>query len=228
MFKSNQENIVQFTLPYQPYAFKDTERAIEIPWGLSCLRSDEVVLDVGYAYAEPRYINEITNLPLKDLYGYDIVVNEGISPKIKKYQGDLRKIECFSDSFFDSILCISTIEHVGFNNDVYFKEDKFIKSYDDDLIAIVELTKILKSHGKLIITVPFGKRVDYEWFIQYDSNRLHRLINRSSCYVHQLDFFIYENHGWSLCKEIDLADIEYKSNEAPAAAGLACLLLKKK
>ncbi len=220
-------NISVFKLPYEPYAFNDTERAVEIPWALSCLRENEVVLDVGYAYAEPRYINELCNLPLKELHGVDYVLNDKINKRMLKARTDIRKIDCYSPNFFDSILCISTIEHVGFKNDIYFEEERFTKHPDDDLIVLRELTKVLKRGGKLVITVPYGQNVDYDWFMQYDEDRLKRLRKHSHCKVIQLDYFIFKRHGWHYSSPDELKHIEYKGNGAPAAAGLACLLLSK-
>lgn len=216
-----------FQLPYQPYAYQDTERAIEIPWALSCIGNEEIVLDVGYAFAEPRYLNELCNLQLKELHGVDYVLNENVNSKMRKSLSDIRRIECFSDSYFDTILCVSTIEHVGFDNSIYFKENNYNKSLDDDLKVIQELVKILKKGGRLVITIPFGKKIDYGWFMQYDIKRLNRLINHSGCTVNRLEYFIYKNDGWYKAETDQLINIEYKSNNAPAAAGIACLLLIK-
>ena len=217
----------QFKLPFEPFGLNDTERAIEIPWALSCIRTDEKVLDIGYAYAEPRYMDELLKLPLVELWGVDYVMKDEY-PSMKKVKADFRDLSLLPRNFFDTILCVSTIEHVGFNNDIYFKEPNFVKDPDADLVAVAEMVKTLKPKGKLIITVPFGKLVDYGWFMQYDSMRITRLISHSKCYVVEFDFFIYKNHGWNKCKEAELAEIEYKSNDAPAAAGLCCAMLVKK
>jgi hypothetical protein len=222
------KDIAHFRLPYQPFGYQDTERAIEIPWSLSIVRTNDVVLDVGYAYAEPRYLNELCNLPLKELHGIDYVLNDQLNPKIRKAKCDIRNIDCYSPAYFDTILCVSTIEHVGFDNNVYFTEEHFQKNIDDDLLVVQGLVKLLKKNGRLVITVPFGRLVDYGWFMQYDGSRLNRLIEFSKCRVGVLEYFIYKNDGWYNSSAEELASVEYKGNDAPAAAGIACLLLIKK
>lgn len=217
-----------FKLPYQPYGFKETERVIEIPWALSCIESnDQRVLDVGYAFAEDRYLNELVNLNLDELHGVDYVLNEHRSAKILKKQADLRTMDCYPENYFDVILCVSTIEHVGHNNDVYFEEKGFERDFDGDLKALRNLAKILKPKGKLVISVPYGKKVDYNWFVQYDEGHLNRLLKFQGLKTLKKDLFVYRNRGWSSAEEGDLRKIEYKGNEAPAAAGLACVLMQK-
>ena len=53
-----------FRLPSQCYGSGETERAVEVPWALSCVDAsrDRRVLDVGYAYAEPLYLDRLISL----------------------------------------------------------------------------------------------------------------------------------------------------------------------
>lgn len=221
-------NLNLFKLPYQPYGSGDTERAIEIPWTLACIsESDQRVLDVGYAFAEDRYLKELVNLNIPELYGVDYVLTEDGYPKIIKKQADLKISSGFPAEFFDLILAVSVIEHIGHNNDIYFKEAEFQKDFDGDINALRNLTFSLKKGGKVAITVPYGRKVDYGWFVHYDRDFLQRLINSSGCELLKKDLFIYKNGGWFYSTEEELEDIEYKSNEAPAAAGLACILIRK-
>ena len=99
-----------FKLPYQPYSIGDTERGVEIPWTLSCIqRTDKRVLDVGYAFAEERYLKELVGLDVPELYGVDYVLNDSAPSKIIKKKADLREMDCFSEGFFDCILAVIPI-----------------------------------------------------------------------------------------------------------------------
>ena len=205
-----------------PFGKGESERYIEIPWALSKYSNEQTVLDIGYANAEERYIKSLLSLKIPDLHGLDI--SERKIEGLISHVGDIRKTN-FENNYFDLIFCISTIEHIGRDNSVY--KANFTEDLDKgDLNALKEIFRITKIDGKIVITVPFGKFFNYGWFIQYDENRLNKLLNSCPFKILEKEFFIYEN-GWHKCDKNDLKDILYRDNNAPAAAGLVCLLLKK-
>lgn len=210
-----------FQLPPGPFGVGDTERCIEIPWAFSCYRCEKRVLDIGYANAEDRYLNGLLSLGISQLYGLDRITKDikGIIP----VAGDIRKTD-FPDEFFDFVFCISTIEHVGRDNTIYLHAKDQIDDLGD-FKAIGEISRLTRKGGRIVLTLPYGKFCDYGWFIQYDKNRLERLIKASRCKILQQDFFIYKE-GWHTCNQNALMDIMYKDNGASAAAGLACILLE--
>ncbi len=211
-----------FRLPYEPFGFGDTERCIEIPWAVSCFQEERRVLDVGYANAEDRYLRELVALRIPELYGLDRAKKDiaGIIPVI----GDIRKTG-FPEGFFDLVFCISTIEHVGRDNSIYFA-DKDPADEQGDFAAMKELSRITRKRGRIAITVPYGRYHDYGWFIQYDRARLKMLTEASDCKILRQSYFIYED-GWRSCPGEGLKGVLYKDNDAPAAAGLACVLLQR-
>lgn len=211
-----------FELPYEPFGPGDTERCIEIPWAVSCYDGEETVLDVGYVNSEDRYLSELTSLKIPHLYGIDMVRKdvEGLTSVV----GDVRKTD-FPDYFFDLIFCISTIEHIGRDNTIYCDG----RSKDDDngdLHTMKELGRITKSGGKIVITAPYGEFHDYGWFINYDEARWKLLKEASECRVIGENFYIY-NKGWRKTEKSLVKGVLYEDNNAPAAAGLACMLLIK-
>jgi O-antigen chain-terminating methyltransferase len=211
-----------FELPCQPFGAGDTERCIEIPWAISCYGGEERVLDVGYANAENRYLKELLSLSVPELYGLDVVSKDvdGIIP----IKGDIRRTS-FPDNFFDLILCISTIEHIGKDNSIYF-EDYNNADARGDYNAIKEMRRITKKGGRIVLTVPYGKLHDYGWFTHYDDRRWNDLIRFSGCRRLREDFFIYDD-GWYKTDKASLKTVLYNDNDAPAAAGLVCAILKK-
>lgn len=211
-----------FELPYEPYGVGDTERCIEIPWAVSCYHGEKTVLDVGYANAEERYIKELLSQKIPHLYGLDMVKKdlEGLTSIV----GDVRKTD-FPDGYFDLIFCISTIEHIGRDNTIYC-HGRSIDDDQGDLRAIEELCRITKAGGKIVVTAPYGKFHDYGWFINYDEVRWKRLKEVSGCRALSEKFYVYQN-GWYKTEERRLKGTLYRDNNAPAAAGLACMLLRK-
>ena len=109
-----------FQLPEEPFAVGTTERSVEVPWALSCIGDAHSVLDVGYAYAEGVYLEKITNMNIPELHGVDasppLVRTIKYWKKIIKCQADIRNELPYPDNYFDVILCISTIEHIGYDN----------------------------------------------------------------------------------------------------------------
>lgn len=210
-----------FTITEDHYGMNDTERCIEIPWSMSCYNGAKRVLDIGYANAEERYLKEIFKLKIPELYGLDMVKRD--IKGIIGCQGDIRKTS-FENNFFDFIFCISTIEHIGMDNSIYFEDTEY-SSYGD-FEAIKEMARILKKNGEIVLTVPYGKFNDYKWFIHYDEQRWRDLIKQSKCKVVYEDYFLYDE-GWNKVDKNVLKNVLYKDNNAPAAAGLACCLLRK-
>jgi O-antigen chain-terminating methyltransferase len=211
-----------FELPYEPYGVGDTERCIEIPWALSCYRGEEMVLDVGFAHAEERFLKELLALGIPQLHGIDLVKKK--MDKIDSVMGDIRSTP-FRSGSFDLVLCISTIEHIGKDNSRYWKGSCEADNAGD-IAAARELCRIMKNGGRIVLTAPYGMFRDYGWFIQYDEIRWQELIRASGCRVIREDFFKYDG-GWRRCHKSALEDVLYQEKGAAAAVGLVCTLLEK-
>ena len=92
------------------------ERAIEIPWCLARYAGERRVLDAGYAFAEPAYLAGLTALGAGELTGVDLSASE--VPGLRSVVADVRQLP-FPDGSFDLAFCISTLEHVGRDNEIY-------------------------------------------------------------------------------------------------------------
>jgi O-antigen chain-terminating methyltransferase len=99
-------------------------------------------------------------------------------------------------------------------------------SLPPDAEALVEMFRILKPDGKLVVTVPFGKFVDYGWFIHYDLQAVSTFFQAiPSAKIHR-EYFKYMEAGWMPCTAAALVDTSYRDRGAPAA-GLACFEITK-
>lgn len=212
-----------FTIPLKGnFGTGDSERCIEIPWSLYLYAGESTVLDVGYAHAEKRYISELLSLKIPHLHGIDLVEKniEGIIP----HTMDIRKTG-FKDNFFDMVLCISTLEHIGRDISRYTHDTREIQG-NGDFEALTEIVRITKNNGKIVLTVPYGKEADYGWQINYNDRRFQKLLTTVPLQIVIEEYFIYSD-GWKKCDKKSLEKVEYMDNNAQAAAGLACVLLKK-
>jgi hypothetical protein len=124
------------------------ERPIEIPWCLARYAGEERVLDVGYAFAEPMYLEGLTALGVPDLVGVDLV--EVAVPGLRSVQADLRSLP-FRDGEFGLAIAISTLEHVGRDNTQYGLGEE----HDDSLDAA--LRELRRVSERLLVTVPTGE-----------------------------------------------------------------------
>jgi SAM-dependent methyltransferase len=214
-----------------PYGFGKTERVIEIPWALSKYNGGQRVLEVGCSFASenPEYIEGLLSLDIPELNGIDISSVD--APGFIKKTADIRE-SGYETGFFDFILCISTLEHVGRDNAKHYKPIAELShdrpsSLPPDAEALVEMFRILKANGKLIVTVPFGRFADYGWFIHYDLQAISTLFQSIPLARIQGEYFKYMGVGWAPCTAAALADTSYRDSGAPAAAGLACFEITK-
>ena len=123
------------------------ERPIEIPWCLARIRPGERVLDVGYAFAEPAYLEGLADLG--DVTGVDLVSRE--VPGVTSVEADLRQLP-FADAEFDVAIVISTLEHVGRDNTQYG-----LDAEDDESLSAA-LRELRRVATRVLVTVPTGER----------------------------------------------------------------------
>lgn len=212
-----------FTLPREPFGVGRDERVVEIPWALSCYRGQQTVLEIGHAHATEVWLDRLRELPAREIHGIDIA--EKTVDGIESMVGDARSMP-YAGSYFDLVFCISTIEHIGRDNADYCPSHQHLIDDDGDLRTMSEVYRILRRGGEAIVTVPFGQFHDYGWFIHYDQARWTRMLSGTGLKVVREDFFRYAK-GWFACDPIQLENTLYQQDDAPAAAGLACCLLRK-
>lgn len=228
------------------YGFRLDARVVEIPWALSRLdTNDEKILDAGSALntkeivesplLSRRKITIVTLAPEKACFWYD-----GVSYLF----GDLRNLD-FKAETFDSIVCVSTIEHIGMDNTMYIGKDESSRGNPYDFrIAIDELKRVLKKGGRLFCTFPFGKYENHGWFQQFDSKLTNSLIEQFHPVQKYETIFKYLPEGWiisdressSQCQYFDIhkskyfdksSAIEYPSDYPAGERAVCCLELIK-
>lgn len=205
------------------YGRGQNERVIEIPWALSRYYGEERVLEVGYAFAEARYLEALRRLDVPDLHGFD--QSPADFPWLRRHHGDIR--DCpLPNGYFDLVLCISTIEHIGMDNERYGGESEHDRSGDH--LALAEMARIVRPGGRIIVTVPFGRDEDRGWYRHYGYERWHALLRSVDCEVTSEAYFGYfASTGWVRVEPEQLAHVGYQERGATNAAGLACAELTR-
>ena len=191
------------------------ERLVEVPWVLSRLRSGRV-LEVGYAFAEPAYLAGLVEASPGELVGVDLA--EAEVPGFETVVADARALP-FPDASFDQVLLVSTLEHIGADNEVYGTDGA-----SDDAgraAALRELRRILRPTGSLLVTVPLGEPGDYGWFRQEDIRGWTRLFTGSGYFVEEQEAYELGDEGWRSAPSFDPEGVVY-GTRGPAASAVLC------
>lgn len=210
-----------FQVPHPRYGMDDTCRAVEIPWALSRYAGERRVLDIGYAFAEQRYLTALAALGIPHLVGLDLTVSDRYGAA--RVAADVRHPP-FARAAFELIVAISVIEHIGRDNARYVGDTPDARQGDGDFRAVRALAALLAPGGRLLLTVPFGAAEDHGWFIQYDAARLDALASASGLTVAEAEYYRYDGAWGGPCPRATLRNCAYRSDRG-SSSGVACLVL---
>jgi SAM-dependent methyltransferase len=186
-------------LPANRFAAGLDERALEIPLALATARLHErgEVLDAGSALNLPL-VRAIVGRPCARVTHF--TQSDAAEPILPGDEdcylrafGDLRRIE-FPDAVFDRVVCVSTLEHVGMDNDRYGAATE--QAPDTAADAVTELVRVLAPGGELLITVPYGRAASHGWFRIFDADGLRQLLTPLRPLRVEERFF-YHDRGWA-------------------------------
>ncbi len=233
------DNNFNIKVKHAGYGIRLDERIIEYPWLFSHLKSDSGnLLDAGSAL---NFDFLLCREPIKSKKIYILT----LAPENKCYWKQnisyiYEDIRCtsFKSLYFDWIVCISTIEHIGLDNTLFYTQDREKKENNPHayLDAVKELSRILKPGGTLFLTVPFGKYRNHGWFQVFDSEMLDKLISMFSPKKVEEFHYRYLPDGWrlstrELSKDATCFDIHFQKQYDPDFAAfsraIACLKLIK-
>lgn len=223
-------------LPPQ-YGVGIDERAVEYPWVFSQLPLKNIrVLDAGSSLNHAFLINR---LPLERLK----LTVMTLAPEKRCFwrrslsyvYDDLRQ-PIFADSSFDCVVSISTIEHIGLNNTLFYTSDPSKDEADTSgfIPAVREFRRVLKPGGLCLITVPYGRREIREWYQVFDASLVREVVDSFQPSEMYIDYFGYSSNGWQRAKADEVADAVFHDvdksprvapDNAAAARAVACLKL---
>jgi SAM-dependent methyltransferase len=223
----------------QRFGIAIDERVVEYPWMFGHLERQEKgarMLDAGsilnhdFILRRPPFkgsdLTIMTLAPEKHCHWYG-----GFSYVF----GDLRNT-FFKDSTFDTIICISTIEHIGLDNTLLYTSDHQHAESDGSgfLSAAKEFRRILKPGGVCYISVPYGARHNFGWYQVFDSLMVKQIVDVFGPSSHEIEFFGYSENGWQRASADDVKDafafdvhsgVGGAGDSAASSRAIACLRL---
>jgi SAM-dependent methyltransferase len=191
------------------------ERPIEIPWCLARYDGEPRVLDVGYAYAEPAYLAGLVALGAAELVGVDLA--EAEVPGLRPVVADVRELP-FESAAFDLVLCISTLEHVGRDTEVYAVDAQ--RDEHGDEAALRELRRVLAKEGRLLVSVPTGEHDDQGWQVQRAPEEWVGLFERTGFVVYEDELYLHDADGWRAATLAEVQGTRYGAGGPGAGAVL--------
>jgi len=238
VIQSNDElnNFREQILPPK-YGIGMDERIVEIPYVLSQLSSDDfLILDAGSS------LNYESVLLCDVLKEKEVTIctfhpeNSFTHHRISYVYSDLRDIY-FKNQAFDAVISISTLEHVDMDNSIYgydVANTSMIKEKSYEYMrVIIELVRVIKSGGKILITVPFGIYENHGYFQQFDEEMIGRITEYLKEYGDpSLVFFKYKKDGWQFsdvdhvkgCKAYNPHTGQGYSNDGAAHSRAICCI----
>lgn len=182
------------------------ERIVEYPWVFPLLSGTRGrILDAGsvlnfseivrHPSLDPKRLT-ITGLAVEKECHYDA----GVS-----YQfADLRDLP-FRDQWFDLTICLSTLEHIGMNNEIYGHDDERGETVSggtgaadgSHLDAVRELIRVTKPNGAIAISFPVGVGEDHGFFQQFDRPMIDAVLEELRRFGGVVEsYFRYRPGGW--------------------------------
>jgi hypothetical protein len=220
------------------YGARMDERVVEYPWVFTRLPHEGVVLDAGSTFNKERLINSDL-LKNRSIIIYTLETDRFIlNPKVSYLFGDLRDI-ILRDASVQSVVCISTLEHVGFTYEYkqFSRRNPWPHAKPDSYLdAIAEFRRVLSPKGTLLLTVPYGRYEDHAWLQQFDAERIAKVKERFSGVVKSETYYRYADGGWRVATADECADLGYfnihetgrfEEDGLAAARAVCCVELEK-
>ena len=228
------------------YGLGFDERCVEYPWALARIPPDPGrVLDAGSTLNHAAVLDH----PLWQDKVLHIVTlaPDGLAfweRGISYLYEDLRDLP-LQDNLYDTVVCLSTLEHVGLDNSGYTRQMAHREQRPRDaLLAVDELRRVLKPGGSLLLTIPYGEplRLPTQWV--FDEGRLAEVVDRFGPTSVEETFYRYDSGGWQISEQAACHDCAYvpwimtpaaqrppafpvQADGAAAARAVACLKLVK-
>jgi glycosyltransferase involved in cell wall biosynthesis/SAM-dependent methyltransferase len=210
------------------------ERVVEYPW-LFAQRLGGRTLDAGsvlnHAHVLERFRPLVSELVIATLVPEEPVLEHS---DVRYEAADLRAMP-YEDGSFDSVVCVSTLEHVGLDNSLYGSDEPRAEDpHAESLRAVRELRRVTKPGGRILMTMPYGVAEDLKWVRQVDREEVEAIVDAARPCEARIEVYRYDRTGWQRSTLEEAADARYRdftadptpvSDLAAAARAVVCIAL---
>jgi len=201
------------------------ERVVEYPWAFHRLRErwapGTPILDAGSALNHSPILAYCRREELRPISVVTLHY-EGhaeVSDDVRYEFSDLRRLP-YRDAWFSSVVCLSTLEHVGMDNRMYGDAAHASSNPTLEVRQVLqELRRVTQPGGVLLLSVPFGKRDDRGWFRIFDADDLQPLMQSPDWRVDHSRIVRATEEGWRECAIADAASAGYNEPRSEQRAG---------
>lgn len=200
------------------------ERIVEYPWTLA-QRPGGLTLDAGSTLNHEFVLDRLSPM-VSDLHIVTLAPESQAFTQrgISYLFADLRSLPLQSE-LYDTVISLSVLEHVGLDNSLYGAGDaRRGRPNCEAERAMIELTRVLKPGGTMLVSVPYGVPQRLGWVRQFDRSELERLIDAAQPRSHALEVFREGADGWQRCTLDSAASARYRGHRAEA---VVCLRLER-
>jgi Methyltransferase domain len=196
------------------------ERVVEYPWLMAHQRGGPA-LDAGstlnHDFVLDRFLPALAPLHITTLRPEASAFHErGVS----YVYADLRDLP-LRHRRFSTVVCVSTLEHIGMDNSRYGVGTGRADDPDAELArALSELVRVAAPGAAILITVPYGRAEDHGWFRQLDRAGVNAIA--SGLGGATVTVYTSTPTGWQVSDLASAADASY-GDRVPAAAAVACI-----
>ena len=238
-----------------------SERCVEIPWVSAHIGSADSILDIGWSMSPPEWLGVLlaSQKAGSRLTGIDIVDPKRVESRflpdmldditaVPVIVGDVLTYEPL-DEVFDLITCVSTLEHIGFDQatppdvtDTVFvrsstaEDAQAVRSPKTDQEFLDAAYRLLAPGGRLLLTVPAGANRPilhqdslglFTYQFEFGQEPWELILADSRFAVSDSAYFGWsEGSGWQAADSI--SDLTHQTSELkPFAVGCACAELTR-
>ena len=203
------------------YGWEDAgldERVVEYAWLFDRLRALDAgthrILDAGSVLNHRPVLAAWRELPRSPVsivtLGYEGFAE--VSDKVRYEFADLRELP-YRDGWFDVVISLSTVEHVGLDNTIYGEAAGAVARAGNPGTeaqrAVRELHRVTRRPGTLLLSVPYGARSNRGWFRILDGDDLDLLTGVPGWSTTSARFFRAFREGWREVSAAEAADAGY-------------------
>jgi SAM-dependent methyltransferase len=208
------------------------ERVVEYPWLFAHSIAGRV-LDAGSTLNHAHILDRAEHL-YDELHIVTLTPEDVAFPErgVSYVYGDLRDLP-IRDHFYDTVISISTLEHIGMDNRQYGAvSGREPDPRSEFLKAVRELKRVTRPGGRLLATVPFGEPADLGWLRIFDNSAIDEFIDVLSPSAYELRYYLYSLGGWQVADAEAASTVRYRDyfadpspveDLAAAARAVACI-----